>query len=429
MTDTTTTTTTNTTTDPNINNKTLLQKYLYNVYEYPKYSKKWFLENTYYMGIFAVTGSSAMILVRYVLANFWKVEGTFFGGPWQYTLAHFSTMFTLYPLVLLFYGTLFGRHQYFKKKNVKDVYLKAIEGGAKAIKEPTLDEYIESAIIQSPFDDLIHTFIHRDFKPTSSNPLILFPDFQPIDHSHSFSVCELPSVPITGSIDHIATCVKNGQLQEFVDWYYRCLDFKLLKDESNNEENEYIIDKNYYVITKSDFRFTTKENVGLKMAVLSNQPASIKNSQIPPIMFVISEAIKEGAGQVEQFIQFNNGPGVQHLAFNTSHIFEAVDYASRNKLEFVRVPNSYYDHLPQRQELKSILPNLSDQDLTNLKKFNILIDADFNNINNGYIKQIFTKSICDSPTIFFELIKRSDALGFGKGNIIALFESMEKETQ
>eukprot|EP01133_Synstelium_polycarpum_P009115 gene9115-10690_t len=62
-----------------------------------------------------MTGSSALLVVKYLLKNLWMVEGTVFGGPWQYTLAYFTTMFTCYPFVLLFYGTLFGRHQYFKQ--------------------------------------------------------------------------------------------------------------------------------------------------------------------------------------------------------------------------------------------------------------------------------------------------------------------------
>jgi len=99
----------------NTKNKSFLEKYLKNTYEYPRFSSKWFMEMSLVMVVFACTGSSALYVVKYLLRNMWQVEGTVFGGPWQYTLAYFTTMFTIYPFVLLSYGTLFGRHQYFKK--------------------------------------------------------------------------------------------------------------------------------------------------------------------------------------------------------------------------------------------------------------------------------------------------------------------------
>ncbi|EGG16944.1 hypothetical protein DFA_07925 [Cavenderia fasciculata] len=99
----------------NKNNITLYDKYLKNTYDYPTYSRKWFIEKAYQFAIFGVTGPTAVVVVKWILKNLWQVEGTVFGGPWQFTLAYFATMFTCYPFVLLFYGTLFARHQYFKK--------------------------------------------------------------------------------------------------------------------------------------------------------------------------------------------------------------------------------------------------------------------------------------------------------------------------
>ncbi|GAM23847.1 hypothetical protein SAMD00019534_070220 [Acytostelium subglobosum LB1] len=98
-----------------MSNKSLLFRFMNNTYEYPPWSTKWILEKAYQCVIFGMTGSSALIVVRYLLKNLWQVDGTVFGGPWQYTAAYFITMFSCYPFVLLFYGTLFGRHQFFKK--------------------------------------------------------------------------------------------------------------------------------------------------------------------------------------------------------------------------------------------------------------------------------------------------------------------------
>ncbi|EGC29785.1 hypothetical protein DICPUDRAFT_158589 [Dictyostelium purpureum] len=338
-------------------------------------------------------------------------------------------------------------------RDIKAAFNKSIEGGAISVLEPIIEKFnneldiVERAVIQSPFKDLNHTFINRDIgsleEKQSNNPLRLFPQFNALNDLDNFNVDSRSLLfkslnGITGSLDHVATCVKHGEMNHFVQWYHKCLNFKLLSDSVNdgdNLENELILDKNFYVISKKDFKYTKKENIGLKMAVLSNQPSNTQHYKTPPIQFVISEAIEGGEGQIEQFIHYFNGSGVQHLAFNSSDIFKAVDNAKSQKLEFVYIPESYYNKLDER--LKHLFPNGIPEELkSSLMKYRILIDSDseqiINQSNNkdiGYIKQIFTKYISDSPTIFFELIERSNALGFGKGNIIALFESLEKESE
>ncbi|KAK5575369.1 hypothetical protein RB653_010628 [Dictyostelium firmibasis] len=347
-------------------------------------------------------------------------------------------------------------------------YNKSINNGAKSVQLPMKEYFkncrdtVETAIIESPFKDLQHTFINRNITTfyqhdnnsnSFGNPLFLYPEFEEIKDKELFKIQDKEESMRggTGSLDHIATCIKNGEMGYFVEWYRKCLGFKLLSDsvdESENLENELILDKNFYVITKSDFKYTKKENIGLKMAVLSNQPLNTPYHKTPPIQFVISEAIQGGEGQIEQFIHYFGGEGVQHLAFNSNSIFKAVEIAKSQKLEFVYIPQSYYSKLDER--LIHLFPNSIPKILKeNLMRFGILIDSDAitttsapneidkdsqsnNNIeinqNIGYIKQIFTKYITDRPTMFFELIERSNALGFGKGNIIALFESLEKES-
>ncbi|KYR01697.1 4-hydroxyphenylpyruvate dioxygenase-like protein [Tieghemostelium lacteum] len=337
--------------------------------------------------------------------------------------------------------------------DIQKVYQKAVYSDSTiAIMSPSIKTFgasnsVEMAQIQSPFPDVIHTFVKRDLRVHFHNPLNLFPEFLPVSQlgnafaSHPLSpsqdgaslqgVEESPSNRNTCALDHVACCVLMDQIPNYTQWYFDKLGFRLMYDQnahSDSEENEFVLNQNYYVIDKSDFKFTKTENVGLKMAVLSNQGTNYETSQVPPIIIVISEGIKEGRGQIEQYLKFNGGAGIQHLAFNTPDIFQSVNYAVNHKFEFVQVPDSYYKSLSNRTELEHILPTLTPQCVQNMQKYKILIDSDQNN-KKGYIQQIFSKYLCDKPTIFFELIQRSSALGFGKGNIIALFESIEKENE
>jgi len=215
-------------------------------------------------------------------------------------------------------------------KNVISAYEKATKEGAQSISEPILEElkdnsFYQSCSIQSPFNDLIHTFVNRKITYHNNDPIHLFPGFNPVPTSpqtnNSGGGCE--KLQLTGALDHIATCVEPGNLPKYIDWYYKCMGFKLTAEESETDtlENELILDKNFYVIKKSDFKFIKKDNIGLKMAVLSNQPSKTQHFKVPPIQLVISEAMENGEGQIEQYIQYFNGGGVQHLAFHSFDIF------------------------------------------------------------------------------------------------------------
>ncbi|KAF2071153.1 hypothetical protein CYY_007528 [Polysphondylium violaceum] len=319
-------------------------------------------------------------------------------------------------------------------RDINEAYEKAIKEGAQSISEPMTqelkgDSFYKSCSIQSPFNDLIHTFVNRKITYHNSNPLHLFPGFNPVAIVNSEG--EKP-LQLTGALDHIATCVEPGNLPKYIDWYYRCMGFKLTAEECDTDslENELVLDKNFYVIKKSDFKFIKKDNIGLKMAVLSNQPSNTKHFKVPPIQLVISEAMENGEGQIEQYIQYFNGGGVQHLAFHSFDIFKTVQHSKKEKLEYIYVPDSYYDGLHER------FPWITDEMKLNLKNSRVLIDSD-NSLSKdivdeteqkvGFINQIFTKYCNDRPTLFFELIQRVDGLGFGKGNIIALFEALETE--
>jgi 4-hydroxyphenylpyruvate dioxygenase len=137
------------------------------------------------------------------------------------------------------------------------------------------------------------------------------------------------------------------------------------------------------------------------------------------IKFPINEPAQgKKKSQVEEYLDFYNGPGVQHIAVATNNIIETVTALKNRGVEFLEVPKSYYDNLLERV-------GEIDEDLTPIRDLGILVDRD----DEGYLLQIFTKPVADRPTLFFEIIQRKGAKSFGKGNFKALFEAIEREQE
>src|SRR5689334_14678704 len=137
------------------------------------------------------------------------------------------------------------------------------------------------------------------------------------------------------------------------------------------------------------------------------------------VKFPINEPAEgKKKSQVEEYLEFYNGEGVQHVAIATNNIIETVSELQDRGIEFLRVPGSYYDTLLDRV-------GKIDEDLRPLRDLGILVDRD----NEGYLLQIFTKPLQDRPTLFFEIIQRKGAKSFGKGNFKALFEAIEREQE
>jgi 4-hydroxyphenylpyruvate dioxygenase len=135
------------------------------------------------------------------------------------------------------------------------------------------------------------------------------------------------------------------------------------------------------------------------------------------IRFPINEpAIGRKKSQIEEYLDFYGGPGVQHIAMATNDILATVTKLQQQGLEFLSVPTTYYDDLTTRV-------GKIDEPLDELAKLGILVDRD----DEGYMLQIFTKPVEDRPTLFFEIIQRKGSRSFGKGNFKALFEAMERE--
>lgn len=137
------------------------------------------------------------------------------------------------------------------------------------------------------------------------------------------------------------------------------------------------------------------------------------------IKFPINEPAEgKKKSQIEEYIQFYEGQGVQHIAVATDNIIETVKQLKSRGVEFLQVPMSYYEEAQAR--IGKI-----DEDIQELSKLGILVDRD----DEGYLLQLFTKPVEDRPTLFFEIIQRKGAQSFGKGNFKALFESIEREQE
>ena len=137
------------------------------------------------------------------------------------------------------------------------------------------------------------------------------------------------------------------------------------------------------------------------------------------VKFPLNEpAIAKKKSQIDEYLEFYDGPGAQHLALATNDILRTVDELRANGVEFLDTPDSYYEDDELRARIGDVRVPIEE-----LQKRKILVDRD----EDGYLLQIFTKPLGDRPTVFFEIIERHGSLGFGKGNFKALFEAIERE--
>lgn len=253
--------------------------------------------------------------------------------------------------------------------------------GAQPAREPEIlkDEFGEAVVASiRTYGDTIHTFVERTHY---HGPFL--PGFKPRGSSFKSHPIGLQYV------DHCVGNVELGKMNEWVRFYEEVMGFKLL-------------------ITFDDNDIST-EYSALMSKVVSNGNGYVK--------FPINEpASGKKKSQIEEYLEFYNGPGVQHIALATDDIVFAVSELRTRGMEFLYVPDAYYDDIQERV-------GQIEEDLKDLKKLNILIDRD----EEGYLLQIFSKPVQDRPTVFFEIIERNGAKSFGKGNFKALFESIERE--
>lgn len=267
--------------------------------------------------------------------------------------------------------------------DARSAYAKAIERGAKSAFEPHVLKDEDGEIVIAgikTYGETIHTLVER-----KNYNGVFMPGFR-----KSESLIKTQSVGLK-FVDHCVGNVELGQMNEWVQFYQNVLGFKLL-------------------ITFDDKDIST-EYTALMSKVVSNGNGYIK--------FPINEPAKgRKKSQIEEYVEFYRGAGVQHIAVETDNILTTVDQLRKNGVDFLYVPDNYYDDVMDRV-------GKIDENLDDLKRLNILIDRD----DDGYLLQIFTKPVQDRPTVFFEIIQRKGAKSFGKGNFKALFEAIEREQE
>ncbi len=270
-------------------------------------------------------------------------------------------------------------------EDVPAAYATAVARGAAGIVPPTLleDEYgvYEYATIRA-YGDTTHSFVNRDRYRG-----VFAPGYQPIDPDRYSPATYHPTG--LAAIDHIVGNVEEGKMNEWVKFYQDVMGFTQL--------------------VSFDDKDISTEYSALMSKVVQGGNGRIK--------FPINEpAHGKRRSQIEEYLYFYHGPGVQHIALMTGNIIQTVKALRANDVSFLRVPPAYYEALPQR--VGSIKENLEE-----LAELGILVDRD----DEGYMLQIFTKPVADRPTLFFEIIQRHGSRSFGKGNFKALFEAIERE--
>ena len=241
-----------------------------------------------------------------------------------------------------------------------------------------LGEVVTASI--KTYGDTVHTFVERK---NYKGPFL-----------PGYVQAKSPFKTTSIGLKHVDHCVGNvalGEMNKWVKFYEDVMGFKLL-------------------ITFDDHDIST-EYTALMSKVVSNKNEYIK--------FPINEPAEgKKRSQIDEYLDFYQGAGVQHIAIATDNIIHTVSELRSRGVEFLTIPANYYDNLLERV-------GKIDESIQPLRDLNILVDRD----EEGYLLQIFTKPVEDRPTLFFELIQRKGAKSFGKGNFKALFEAIEREQE
>lgn len=265
--------------------------------------------------------------------------------------------------------------------DVEKSHQETISRGAVSVMEPEVLEdehgWVKVGAIKT-YGDTIHKFIER----TSYHGPFL-PGFISVKS-------KFPAIPVgIKYVDHCVGNVRLGEMDQWVKFYQDVMGFKLL-------------------LTFDDKDISTEYSALMSKVVVNG------NSYIK---FPINEPAKgQKKSQIEEYIEYYGGPGVQHIALATDDILKTVSELRNRGVDFLSIPDIYYEDLENRVGTIA-------EDAHSLKDLNILVDRD----DEGYLLQIFTKPVQDRPTVFYEIIQRKGAKSFGKGNFKALFEAIERE--
>ena len=273
-------------------------------------------------------------------------------------------------------------------EDARKAYEETTSRGAKSYMEPTVETDEDGEVVRAgiyTYGETIHMFVERkNYNGT------FMPGFKKWESDYN------PSSIGLKYIDHMVGNVGWGEMNTWVKWYEDVMGF----------EN---------FLSFDDTQIHT-EYSALMSKVMSNGNGRIK--------FPINEPAEgKKRSQIEEYLDFYEGPGVQHIAVATNDIIGTVTEMRKRGVEFLSTPpDEYYKAVPLRLEEHN---HQLGEDIEKLKSLGIMIDAD----EEGYLLQIFTKPVEDRPTLFFEIIQRMGALGFGAGNFKALFEAIEREQE
>jgi 4-hydroxyphenylpyruvate dioxygenase len=255
--------------------------------------------------------------------------------------------------------------------------------GARSFMEPTVEEDDQGHVVRSgiyTYGETVHIFVERkNYKG------VFLPGYK-VWQSHYN-----PEPVGLKFIDHMVGNVDWDEMNTWCEFYGKVMGFA-------------------QIISFDDKDIST-DYTALMSKVMSNGNGRIK--------FPINEPAEgKKKSQIEEYLDYYNGPGVQHIAVATDDIVSTVSAMRARGVEFLYVPETYYEDLLDRV-------GKIDEDVSVLKQHGILIDRD----EEGYLLQLFTKPVVDRPTLFFEIIQRKGAQSFGKGNFKALFEAIEREQE
>jgi 4-hydroxyphenylpyruvate dioxygenase len=226
------------------------------------------------------------------------------------------------------------------------------------------------------YGDVLHVFVDR-----SDYSGVFAPGYQPLDYA-----AETAGLV---AVDHVVGNVELGKMNYWVNFYHQVMGFRqLVHFDDQDISTEY-----------SALMSKVMQNGNGRIKLPINEPAEGKRKS-----------------QIEEYLDFYRGPGVQHLALATGDILKTVRDLRSRGIEFLRVPDAYYDVLPDRV-------GKINESWDEIRELGILVDKD----DEGYLLQIFSKPLQDRPTAFVEVIERHGSRGFGKGNFKALFEAIELE--
>ena len=262
-------------------------------------------------------------------------------------------------------------------------YNTAMERGAKSYMKPTVEEDADGKVVRSgiySYGEVVHIFVERkDYNGT------FLPGYAKWDMHYK------PESVGLKFVDHMVGNVELGRMNYWVNFYEKVMGFtQILSFDDNDISTEF---------TALMSKVMSSGNGRIKFPI--NEPApGLKKSQ------------------VDEYLEFYEGEGVQHIALATDDIIKTVTELRDRGIEFLNIPDSYYDMLVERV-------GKIDEDLAPLRDVGILVDRD----EEGYLLQIFTKTVQARPTMFFEIIQRKGAQSFGKGNFKALFEAIEREQE